>query len=479
MAGYSQWRECTFETQLIINYWADAKGGSFEIRKDNLKGDLIAQVKLDTTKSGRRAISIPLKPPDSYRDSGKHDIYFVFHNTSIKPDQSVCGIEWFAFRDQLPGINLSEHQKMEYDFLKLVNAKTDNTPIMIENNEDLHRSTFVFERGNWLVKGQEVKPEIPKLFNASSKDQQANRLGFANWLVSKENPLTARTAVNRIWEQIFGNGIVETMEDFGTQGALPSHPEMLDWLSLQFMNEYKWSMKKLIKEMVMSAAYQQDSRVTDELLERDTQNRFLARGPRVRLSAEQVHDQALAVSGLLSNKMYGHSVMPKQPEGIWQSVWSNAKWETSKGEDQYRRSLYTFQKRTSPYPSMMTFDGSSREFCVIKRIRTNTPLQALVTLNDPVYVDAATAFAKKMMKVNQKPDEQIKMGYELAMLHPISDPKLAILLSLYQNSLDQYKTDFVKVQNKADQKEKVQPELQAMTIVASSILNLDEFITKE
>lgn len=462
------------KTQLIINYWASDTGGSFEIRKDDVKGELLAQVKLDTTKSGRRAISIPLKPT-----SGKHDLYFVFHNPSIKPDQSVCGIEWFAFRDHLPGDKLLEHQQIESNFLNLVNAKTDNTPIMIENNDELHRSTFVFERGNWLVRGEEVKPDVPKLLNPFPKDQPGNRLGFAKWLVSKDNPLTARTAVNRVWEQIFGNGIVETMEDFGTQGALPSHPEMLDWLSLQFMSEYNWSVKKLIKEMVMSATYRQDSRVSDKLLEADPQNRFLARGSRVRLSAEQVHDQALAVSGLLSKKMYGRSVMPPQPDGVWQSVWSDAKWETSKGEDDHRRAIYTFQKRTSPYPSAMTFDGSSREFCVIKRIRTNTPLQALVTLNDPVYVDAATALARKMMKASTAPDVQIKSGYQSAVLHPISEKKLQILLSLYQNSMKEYRTNFIKTKTNGKQKVKVLPQLQAMTIVASAILNLDEFITKE
>ncbi len=462
------------KTQLIINYWTGAKGGSFEIRKDNLKGDLLAKVKLDTTKSRRKAISIPLIPT-----SGKHDLYFIFHNPSIKPEQSVCGIEWLAFRDQLPGASLTERQKMESEFLTLINAKADNTPVMIENNADLHRSTFVFERGNWMVKGKEVTPETPKLLNPFPKNQPFNRLGFAKWLVSEDNPLTSRTFVNRVWEQIFGNGIVETLEDFGTQGALPSHPELLDWLSVKFMNDYQWSMKRLIKEMVMSGTYRQDSRVTNELLEKDPQNRWLARGPRVRLSAEQVHDQALAISGLLSYKMYGKSVMPKQPEGVWQTVYNGESWELSKGEDQYRRSVYTFMKRTSPYPSMMTFDGSSREFCVLRRIRTNTPLQALVTLNDPVYVDAATAFTKKMMASAKTPEEQIRFGYETALLHPVSDAKLKILVDLYEQSLNEYKTNFIKVKNDNKEKKQIQPELQAMTIIATAIMNLDEFITKE
>ena len=207
-------------------------------------------------------------------------------------------------------------------------------------------------------------------------DQPVNRLGLARWLVDENNPLVARVAVNRLWEQIFGRGLVETSEDFGTQGAPPSHPELLDWLATEFIAK-GWSQKALIRTIVLSATYRQSSAVTPELAERDPYNRLFARGPRVRMEAEMVRDVALAASGLLSAKMFGPSVFPLQPDGIWNMPYSSDKWTTSTGEDRYRRSLYTFWRRTSPYPSFMTFDATSRELCTVRRVRTNTPLQAL------------------------------------------------------------------------------------------------------
>jgi hypothetical protein len=344
---------------------------------------------------------------------------------------------------------------------------------MIENTER-KRATHVFERGNWLVHGAVAVPEVPKAFNLFPQGEPYNRLGFAKWLVDKSNPLTARTIVNRVWEQLFGIGLVETSEDFGTQGAKPSHPELLDYLALRLMNEHHWSLKKLMKDIVISDTYQQQSRATDELLEKDPLNKLLARGPRIRLSAEQIRDQALTISGLLSKKMYGPSIMPYQPDGVWQSVWSDDKWLTSKGEDQYRRGVYIYTKRTSPYPSMMTFDGSSREVCTVNRIRANTPLQALVTLNDPVYVDAAKAFAKKMLTSSLNPSNQITFGYESALFKSIANNKLKVLTGLYNDALDNYKKH-------PDESKKLvkeaKPELAALTIVASAILNLDELIT--
>ena len=465
----------TDKTHLIINYSMSDPGGAFEIRRDNLKGELLATVRLDTIKNQRRAIDIPLK-----LTTGKKDLYLIFHNPMLKGDQSVCNIEWFAFRDDLPGKDDQQYTAIQNTFFDLLNTTVENTPIMIENNEDLFRKTFVFERGNWLVKGEEVTPEVPKALNALTSDLPKNRLGFAQWIVDKKNPLTARTVVNRFWEQFFGIGLVETLEDFGTQGAKPVNQPLLDWLALRLVNDHQWSMKKLMKDIVMSCTYRQDSKADPEVLEKDPSNRFFARGPRVRLSSEQVRDQALMVSGLLSKKMYGRSVMPYQPDGVWQSVWSDAKWETSKGEDQYRRALYTFTKRTSPYPSMMTFDGSSREICTVRRIRTNTPLQALVTLNDPVYVDAARALGQRMMKNHSNPQDQIRAGYEMALLHPITDRKLDALLGLYQEALAEYQQkNKVKVSLNKMESMKQTPQAAAMSVVASAILNLDEFITKE
>lgn len=458
------------KTNLIMNYWADAESGSFEIRKDRLNGEVIGGGKIEKT---RKAMSFPIKPT-----MGKHDLYFLFRNSSINPNKSVCGVEWFSFREDLPGINAPNYSQLNATFLQLVNAEVENTPIMIENTNDQHRTTKIFIRGNWLAQGDSVSPDVPKSLNPFPKDQPYNRLGFAKWLVSKDNPLTARTTVNRFWEQLFGNGIVESLEDFGTQGAVPSHKDLLDWMALRFMNENRWSIKKLIKDIVMSATYQQDSRLSQELYEKDPSNRLLARGPRVRLSFEQVRDQSLLVSGLLSKKMYGKSVMPYQPAGIWNSVYSNDAWRESGGDDQYRRSVYTYAKRTSPFPSMMMFDGSSREVCVSRRIRTNTPLQALVTLNDSSFVVASRNFASRMMKKGKNPEEQIVAGYRMILIRDIPPQKLSVLKSLYDDALAVYTKDqsAAKKLTAADQ---TSPDLAAMTIVANAMLNLDEVITKE
>jgi hypothetical protein len=458
------------KTNLVMNYWEDTEGGSFEIRRDRIDGDVIAGGKLP---KARQAILVPVKPT-----SGQHDLYISFRNTQIKPDRAVCGVEWFAFRDDLPGKGAKEYEAIEKSFIDLINATADETPIMVENTPEQHRTTRIFVRGNWLAKGDSVTPGVPKSLNPFPEDQLYNRLGFAAWLLSKENPLTARAIVNRFWEQIFGTGIVESLEDFGTQGALPTDKELLDWLALRFMNENRWSMKKLVKDMVMSATYRQDSHVSKELLERDPTNKLLARGPRVRLSFEQVRDQALAVSGLLSDKMYGKSVMPYQPAGIWNSVYSNEYWKESDGEDKFRRSVYTYSKRTSPYPSMMMFDGSSREVCVSRRIRTNTPLQALVTLNDSSFVVAARSLAKGMMNHKTQPKEQIRAGYKTILIRDISDQKLYVLEGLYDEALKEYRQDKMAATKLAAERNAT-PELAAMTIVANALLNLDEVITKE
>jgi hypothetical protein len=460
------------KTQLILNYAANHPRGTMEIRIDKLDGPLISHTTLDTTKK-RKAIPISLKPT-----KGKHDLYFIFKNHSLARDISVCAVEWIAFFEELPGTENTAYSTISSDFMALLNAEVDETPIMIENEEEQHRTTYIFERGNWLVKGEAVEPGVPKSLNPFPKDQPLNRLGFANWLLSPDNPLTARTTVNRFWEQLFGNGLVETLEDFGTQGAEPTHQELLDWLALRFINDHHWSMKKLIKDIVMSATYRQDSRMSQEHLKKDAANRFLARGPRVRLSAEQVRDQALAVSGLLSKKMYGKSVMPYQPEGIWSSVWNGATWKESTGEDQHRRSVYTYIKRTSPYPSMMMFDGSSREVCLSRRIRTNTPLQALVTLNDSSFVVASRALAARMIKTGSTPEEQIKAGYKMILVRDIPQDKLSVLKGLYIDALERYGQN-ENATKKLTAFGKPVPELAAMTLVANTMLNLDEVLTKE
>jgi hypothetical protein len=465
--------EMTGKNYLIINCHGNADGSSLEIHADKVDGPMVATLKIPKTVRGRKALRIPLRPLE-----GKHDLYFVARNPSAKAEQTLYDIEWFAFRDELPGKGSGDFDRINTQFMTLLQAPVENTPVMIENTPEKHRETYIFERGNWLVKGNVVTPGVPHALNAFPKGIPSNRLGFATWLTDKENPLTSRTIVNRIWEQLFGNGIVETLEDFGTQGAQPSHGELLDWLALRMMNDYQWSMKKLIKEIVLSATYRQDSRVTKDAYEKDASNRWLARGPRVRLSAEQVRDQALTVSGLLSTKMYGRSVMPYQPEGIWSTVYNDAYWKTSEGEDQFRRGVYTYSKRTSPYPSMVLFDGSSREVCLSRRIRTNTPLQALVTLNDSSFVVAARSFAKRMTEKAASPPEQIRSGYKMILVRDIPENKLAVLTSLYQEAHTQYSRD-PRAADALMAASKTTPHVAAMTIVAQAMLNLDEVMTKE
>lgn len=458
------------KSTLLMNYSSWQEGGSFEIRIDQLNGDVIGGGKILKTD---RVAAYNLEAT-----SGVHDLYFIFRNPTIAPEPAVCLVEWLAFLEDLPAKNSSEQVNYKKTFLDLINVQVDEMPIMVENTRDQFRSTHIFERGNWMVKGEKVDPETPEILNSFPEDQPRNRLGFANWIVNENNPLTARSIVNRFWEQLFGLGIVETLEDFGTQGATPTHPELLDWLALRFVNEHGWSVKKLIKEIVMSAAYQQDSRVTDELKEKDPNNRFLARGPRIRLSAEQVRDQVLAVSGLLSKKMYGKSVMPYQPAGVWNSVYSGEKWLESEGEDRYRRSVYTYIKRTSLYPSMMMFDGSTREVCVSRRIRTNTPLQALATLNDSSFVVAARYFASGMMRQGATPQEQIRAGYKTLMIRELPQKKLEVLVGLYQDALKEYNGNEDAVFKLTADKSKA-TQLAAMTVVANAMLNLDEVLTKE
>jgi len=460
-------------SRILINYWTGAHGGELEIRADSLTGRPVARFSLPATR-GREVILAPIAPLQ-----GRHDLYLIFRNASIHPSQSVCNVEWLAFQNALPGQEMAGYEEVQEDFIRLINTSPPTVPVMVENPPHMSRVTQVFEGGNWLVRGDTVQPDVPAELHDFPKDAPRNRLGMAQWLVSKENPLTARTLVNRFWEQLYGRGIVETLEDMGSQGSLPTHPELLDWLALRFMNEMNWSMKTLLKEMVMSATYRQSSKASPELLRKDPANKWYARGPRYRLSAEQVRDQALAVSGLLSDKMYGPSVMPPQPEGVWQTVYSGESWELSEGEDRYRRAVYTFHKRTSPYPSFISFDATSREVCLVQRIRTNTPLQALVTLNDPVYQEAARNLALKMEQAGAKDITlAIGEGYRQAMLKPIPDEKLQVLEELYRKAYQKYKQEPEEARKLLDQDPGSSPHRAALTIVANAIMNLDEFLTK-
>ncbi len=457
------------KSKFIMNFRVFVNG-VFEIKIGNLNGKTLGTYKLgpEKEKGGWRTIELPINAT-----SGVQDLFFTFKSSELKdPNANGIMFDWFYFTKGLPN-NSPENKTV---FWNLLNAQVEQTPIMFENPADFSRKTRIFERGSWLSQGNEVSPAVPAALGKLPKDAPSNRLGLALWMTSKENPLVARTMVNRVWEQIFGMGLVETLEDLGSQGAVPTNQALLDYLSYKFMNDYKWSVKKLIKEIMLSATYQQDSKLTPDALEKDPSNRYLVRGPRVRLSAEQIRDQALVISGVLNTKMYGSPVMPYQPEGIWSSPYSGDKWLKSTNEDQYRRAVYTFWKRTSPYPSMISFDGVGREICVSRRIRTNTPLQALVTLNDSVYVDLSVKLANKSLSVAKNNfQESIKKAYVFATGKDIKKEKFDILLKLYQNTLTLYK----KTPNKSKELlGESNPELAALVLVCNSILNLDEVITK-
>ncbi len=286
-------------------------------------------------------------------------------------------------------------------------------PILRERAGYEKPSTLLRNRGSFTSPGERVWAAVPAALGALGEDQPPNRLGLARWLVGPDNPLTARVTVNRIWQTVFGRGLVATAEDFGSQGERPTHPELLDWLAVELV-ENGWSQKKLLRTIVTSATYRQSSVVTPALREHDPANRLLARGARYRVEAETVRDIALAASGLLSPRVGGPSVFPEQPEGIWNVPYSAMKWETSAGEDRHRRSLYTFVRRSSPYPSLVTFDAPSREVCTVRRVMSNTPLQALTTLNDPVFVEAARALAARAAaEAGPGATEQIAYAYRL------------------------------------------------------------------
>ncbi|MDX2044171.1 MAG: DUF1549 domain-containing protein [Acidobacteriota bacterium] len=408
--------------------------------------------------------------------------------------------------------------KAERDRLKDLQDAAKNlgivTALVLQEKPGYDRpSTWVRERGNFYSHGDKVYAGTPATLNPMPESAPTNRLGLAKWLVDESNPLTARVTVNRFWEQFFGRGIVETSEDFGTQSSAPSHPELLDWLAVELMEgrygtgsgsdrvgssnlhsspnpvatalgsvPQAWSMKKIHRVIVTSATYRQDSSVSAALQERDQYNRLLARGPRFRVEAEMIRDLSLTASGLLSRKLGGPSVMPSQPEGVWRNPYSSEKWSVSKGEDRYRRGLYTFLRRTSPYPAMMTFDATSREQCTVRRIRTNTPLQSLTLLNDEAAMEMARALAKRIfLEIEGDVKARLDYGFRLCTGRHAKPAELDRLAALYNQQLANYKAAPQTADQllKGENRELPAPELAAWTLVANVLLNLDETLTKQ
>lgn len=359
-----------------------------------------------------------------------------------------------------------------------------SVPVQRELAKADRRKTKLQRRGNYLDQGQEVVEGVPATFPPIPDGRPVDRLALAGWLMSEENPLTARVIANRCWEQIFGAGLVLTSEEFGSQGEQPTHPELLDWLAVELVRG-GWDLKGFIKLLVTSAAYRQDSRVGPELLNRDPDNQLLSRGPRFRLSAEMIRDQSLAVSGLLSPTMYGPPVRPPQPSsGLAAAFGGGIDWTTSPGADKYRRGLYTTWRRSNPYPSMATFDAPNREVCIVRRMRTNTPLQALVTLNDPVYIEAAQALARRIAARGGTAAEKARFGFRLCLSRPPSEVEVERLVRLYETTRTPFLKDLKRANDLAANPLGPVPagsdvaELAAWTVVGNVLLNLDEMLMK-
>ena len=397
-----------------------------------------------------------------------------------------------AERAQLVAVYRKTNPSVIADTKKLADLKKQlaavkpltSVPIMRDLPKNKHRKTHIQLRGSYLSLGEEVAPGVPQVFGSLPKGSNPDRLAMAKWLVDQENPLTARVVANRFWENLFGVGIVLTSEEFGSQGERPSHPELLDWLAVEFMGG-GWDVKSFLRLLVTSSAYRQNSHVSDEMAALDPDNRLVARGPRVRLSAEMIRDQALAVSGLLSSKMYGVPVRPPQPNlGLKAAFGGGTDWSTSSGEDKFRRGLYTSWRRSSPYPSMATFGAPNREVCTVRRGNTNTPLQALVTLNDPVYIEAAQALSRRMAAQKGTVAEMIKHGFQLCLSRYPNEIENSRLIALYDSTRSKYAADQKLAREMATNPIGPLPkgidvvELATLTVVANVLLNLDETLMK-
>ncbi len=357
--------------------------------------------------------------------------------------------------------------------------------LMIMQEMKKPRETFVLTRGQYDRPAKRVQPGVPAIFPPLPADAPNNRLGFARWLVDRSNPLTGRVIANRFWQMLFGTGLVKTVEDFGTQGRRPTHPALLDWLAVELM-ENGWNVKQLLKTMVMSATYRQSSRITPARLRLDPHNQLLARGPRLRLSAEMIRDQALAISGLLNEKLGGPSVRPYQPAGLWKEIATDTDYRQSHGPDLYRRSLYTYWKRTVAPPNMIVLDASSREACTVHQTRTNTPLQALALMNDVTFVEASRVFAQRVMtETGPNPEIRIRRAFRAVTAREPSPAELRILLEGLKHYIKVYQKGpaaalkLVSAGESPRDENLAVAELAAYTAVCSLMLNLDDTMTKE
>jgi hypothetical protein len=485
-----------------LRLFIDGKPAAVEVLKDNLAGSCATDGALQV---GYKPFGRPFK--------GQLDDLRLYNRALAEDEISQLAIRYPVFmilsgvngkrtkdeaeqvRDYFLTYAASAAYRQQYAELKslrgrkmLLDRFIVSTMVMDEMAKP--RETFVLGRGDYRNKTDKVAPGVPAVLLPLPKGAPPNRLTLARWLVDPQHPLTARVAVNRFWQMLFGIGIVKTSEDFGAQGEPPAHPELLDYLATEFIRS-GWDVKATIKLIVTSATYRQSSRVTPELHEKDPENRLLARGPRSRLQGELIRDNALAVSGLLSEEIGGPSVLPYQPAGLWEEMafgdgFSAQTYRQSHGRNLYRRSMYTFWKRTVPPASLLTFDAPDREKCVARRALTNTPLQALVLMNDPTYIEAARALAMRALREGGKETtSRLRYAFRLATARWPTAQEASVLRDLLAKQLRIYRRDnkaagaLLKVgEAPLDQNLDV-AEAAAWTVIASAILNLDETISRE
>ncbi|MBL9134991.1 MAG: DUF1553 domain-containing protein [Verrucomicrobiales bacterium] len=484
-----------------IRLFLDGRPLELEIVRDHLYKDIQHRAEWGDSEAG----AIPLTIAGRFRDNGFKN-GFIDEFQAFDLDLTALEVSWLAqgTAAATPDWTSVEHRDRSLEYYsarhdeafrsaatQLQQARAEEnrviTPvreIMTMTDLPTPRPTFVLRRGAYDAPGEAVERGVPERIFPMPAGLPNDRLGLAQWLTHPQHPLTARVAVNRIWRLHFGRGLVATTWDFGAQGTLPSHPELLDWLARRFIDS-GWNRKALHKEIVMSATYRQSSKAPGEFLARDPENRLLARGPRHRLDAEQIRDSALSASGLLVDKVGGSSVKPYQPAGVWEDAGTGKSYSQDKGEKLYRRSLYTFWRRTAPPPSMLTFDATSREVCTAKRETTTTPLQSLVLLNDPQFLEAARTLAERLLMDHPKdPAVRCREAFRRLTGRPPDDREIAVLDRLYREQSDYFRANPEAAMQylgigERPRNETLPPfDLAATAVLASAVMNHDEFVMK-
>ena len=444
------------------------------LRQDSeMEGHLLGHFRLSVSRDSKADAAVNV--PD--------EVARILHTRPKKRHRSQRELLSDFYLTQAPSLRPARERR---DFLHKAWGELKNPGTLVMEELDEDRQTFIHQGGSFRSPGKSVKPGVPAVFQGLPENAPRNRLGLARWLVSRENPLTARVMVNRIWMEHFGQPLVATVEDFGTRGSRPTHPQLLDWLAAEFMDS-GWQLKRLHKLIVTSATFQQSSHVTAEKLEQDPHNQLLSRGPRFRMDAEMIRDSSLSAGGLLSSKMFGPSTFPDQPEGTWNLIYNTEKWMLSDGQDRYRRGLYTFWRRTAPYPSFMVFDATSRETACLRRMRTNTPLQALTTLNDPTFFASARGLANRILRQpgeSASVADRVRFAFRVSLAREPTRGEQERLIRLFQEQKEIYQRDPSLARTVSrDGNIQIAPglneiEFAAWAMVANVLLNLDEALVR-